>query len=247
MVECDVRPSCRCMETVGLYSSLAAETPTTRRELRNSFDDLTAISLMQSRMRFSHREVGLLGHQGGSNERGVERWYHRSRCKLGKNRAYWVVTELGEDALVAEGYRTTVEDAEQAAQRDCPKSRTTISGTARYWNRLKLQEKLQSNPQGPGETEVRRFVYAHAISEFDGCECWWSIRSSRSPPSTSSSAGIVIWSAKRTTWLAHATRLRSLHRLTVWSSRVKDGSTTTSGEKSSARLSPDHLDPPPTP
>jgi hypothetical protein len=83
-----------------------------------------------------------------------------------------VVTELGEDAPVAEGYRTTVEEAEQAAQRDFPESPTTTCGTARYWNRLKVQEKRQSNPKGPDEAEVRRFIFAHAISEYDGCEYW---------------------------------------------------------------------------
>jgi hypothetical protein len=101
-----------------------------------------------------------------------EHWFYRSRCKLGKNRAYWVVTELGEDTPVVEGYCTTVEEAEQAAKVACPEARTTTSRTARYWHRLKVHEKSRSNPKGSGGAEVRRFVYAHAISEYDGCEYW---------------------------------------------------------------------------
>ena len=109
----------------------------------------------------------------GRMDEGLRKpWYYRSRCQLGKKRAYWVVIELGEDALVAEGYCTTVEEAERAARSACPEARTTTNRTAQHFPKLKVHEKRLANPKGPGGAEVRRFVYALHTSDYDGQDYW---------------------------------------------------------------------------
>jgi hypothetical protein len=99
-------------------------------------------------------------------------WHYWSRCKVGKDRFYWVVGELSKDDHLAEGYCTMAEEAEQAALRACPEARTTTTSPARYRHRLKVHQRRKAQAKGPGGAEVRRFVYAHAWSEYDGHEYW---------------------------------------------------------------------------
>ncbi len=97
-----------------------------------------------------------------------------SRCKLGRERVYWVVQVFGDwDNVVAEGYSRTVEEAEAEAKAIAgPDSRQWQAHIASKHHRLKVHERRKARTKGPGGAEVRRFVYAQERSEYDGREYW---------------------------------------------------------------------------
>jgi curved DNA-binding protein CbpA len=97
-----------------------------------------------------------------------ERWLYWARCKLGRDRYYWVVSELGGDRVLSEGFAASEEEAETAARSAAEGIRAPgerihrwLAGSAAHWHRRKVAERRKREGRRSGAGQVREYLYTH--------------------------------------------------------------------------------------